>query len=86
MDQHPGAGRQAMVAQKPPDELLGAVPVGSVHLNLSRPGGLQQNRGRGNRHPEPAEPATQTAAEVQHTEMQARGRLDEDATATGHTR
>ena len=86
MNDQPDARSQLVIPQEPPRELLGAVPVGSVYPNLGRGSRLQQNRRRGHRGPEPTEPATQTAAEVQHPKVQTRARLDEDATATGHNR
>ncbi len=86
MDPDAGPAADPVVRQEPLGEgerplrlvALGGQPVGG--------GNLEQERGLRHRRAHPAEAPPQRTAKIQHPEVQPGRGLDEDATASGHTR
>ena len=70
-----------MVGQEAAGKLDSTLRIRSLSRDLARRFGLEKKRGRWNRGTESPETAAQTAAEVEHTEVEPCRGLDEDATA-----
>src|SRR2546422_6476069 len=68
---------QPVVPCEPASELECPGRVGPFGLELGGRPGLEQQRRSRNRRADPAEAPPQLTPQIEHTEMQARGRLDE---------
>ena len=77
---------------EPPGKIERALMIGSDRLELRRGRDFDEHGRNGDGCTDPAEPSPQISAEIEHAEMQACGRLDEDrsvhdpATARGAAR
>src|SRR6266699_1559570 len=68
---------QPVVPCEPASELECPGRIGPFGLELGGRPGLEQQRRSRNRRTDPAEAPPQITPQIEHTEMQARGRLDE---------
>src|SRR5213596_372301 len=68
---------QPVVPCEPASELECPAGVGPFGLEFGGRAGLEQQRRSRNRRADPAEAPPQITPQIEHTEMQARGRLDE---------